>query len=180
MSHIERSTVTAPHEITATEAWEKALAASAEVALTAPSAYAIGLHLARVQQAHHLHDVAGLEAKHANPDAYHPTNGADILWDRAEALRDLIATMPATSLRDAAVILAEAAIVADRMNANQQTPEEAEKESGKLARMVATCLPWVARAAGLDVVDMDWDARCDLAHHYFVGVGAGTHDGVQP
>jgi hypothetical protein len=180
MSKRDLPTVTAPHEIAAAEAWEKALAASAEVALTAPTAYDIGLHLARVERAHHLHDVAHLEAKHAIPDAYHHTNGEDLLWERAEALRDLIATMPATSLRDAAVILAEAAIVADRLNANQHTPEETEKESAKLVRMLTTTLPWITQAAGLDVGEMEWRERSSLARHHFVGVGAEPPDRLQP
>ncbi len=180
MSCIKRATVTAPHEIAAAEAWKKALAASAEVALTAPSPYAIGVHLARVQQALDAHETASFEAKSANPDAFYSKGDESLLADRAEALRDLLATMPATGIRDAAVILAEAHIVADRLHASQHTPEEAERMAGKLVRMVATCLPWVARAAGLDVVDMDWDERCDLAHHHYMGVGAQPHDGVQP
>ncbi len=132
----------------------RALGSTAAVADCAPSVTSLGVHLAAVRKARHLFDVASLARVDKANTERPPEIG--LLDDRAEAIRDMIASQPALSLPDAAVAVAEAAIIAARLSADGDMPHAAVRAADKIERMLLAALPFVAQAASLDMHAMEW------------------------
>ena len=77
--------------------------------------------------------------------------------DHVEALRALALTMPAATLGDVAGQIAIGFVVSEVAKGEVLTPDEAQVEFLKLHRILASCLPVVAKAAGIDLVALAGD-----------------------
>lgn len=77
--------------------------------------------------------------------------------DHVEALRALALTMPAVTLGDAAGQIALGFVVSEVARCEVLTADEARVEFLKLHRIMASCLPIVAKAAGIDLVALAGD-----------------------
>lgn len=101
-----------------------------------------------------------------------------LLLTRREALWQLIATMPAMTLADAAVQLGVACQFAMGLaGSDWSSPEQRghfAELAGGLERICLSVLPIVAEAAGLDLVEMDWVDLDRLRANWFYGT-----EGVQ-
>jgi hypothetical protein len=148
------------------------IAAALAVAASCPSIESLGRHLADVERAYEAHDIVNLR-RHTEDHAEDlSSEGQAILLERIDALRGLIATIPAATLADAAIQVAEISQISCRLWANTYTADEVAAMAGKIARMSYGILPIVAKAAGLDMVAMDWAADNDnLRVHRFAAVG---------
>ena len=148
-------------------------AASATVMESMPSVLAIGTHLADAGHAYSAWDEVAL----VEPDEPQRRLGAvatyarDTAGLRKQALRELLATMPAASIEDAAVLVAEAAEIAGFLSGANSTPVATVEAADAIERMLLSALPFIARAAGLDMERMNWSAGESLRQHRFAGVG---------
>jgi hypothetical protein len=81
--------------------------------------------------------------------------------DQDTALRNLIATMPAATLADAAAQLYVAMGMVDRLEDFEPSEASVAPEATKLRRIIRSVLPVVAEAAGLkmDALAGEYDAR---------------------
>ena len=144
--------------------------AAGKVLSDAQDAFALGRQLAAAQMAYDAFDAASL-AQGGGGDRDDGLNARSILNDRIEALRTLISTTPAKSLKDAAVLVAESLTVAGRLAGCKSNLHMAEKYSDRLERMLMSALPFVAEAARLDLAAMDWLEQDNLRAVLFSGVG---------
>ncbi len=151
--------------------------AAAVVALTAPSALDLGRQLAAVDLAHEAFDMANV--RHPGADGSrslahdYKQEATTILRTRAEALRNLITTVPAKTLADAAVLCNEIVVIADRLNAHDDpSPSQVNLAMERINRMALGMLPIVAAAAGLDMEAMRWSDALRIRRFYGVGVAA--------
>ena len=88
-----------------------------------------------------------------------------------EALRDLIASMPAFTLRDAAVQVEAIVIASSRLSSNVHTEAQVEIAADRIERMALSILPVIAAAADLDIQVMAWSDYMELRARRFEGVG---------
>ena len=153
-------------------------AAAAAVALTAPSILDLGRHLAAVEIAINAFDVSNLRRavpaieSRALADADRRAAAAmTILYDRSDALREMISTMPAQTLQDVAVQVNVMAAMAAFISAHKITEEQATEKADRIERMAYGMLPVVAAAAGLGMEAMDWADQDCLRITRFDGVG---------
>ena len=151
--------------------------AAAAVASTAPSILELGKHLAQVEISYNAHDVVELNRTLRGGDEdglRHAKNQAEaaqlILGDRQEALRDLICTMPAKTLADAAIQVAAIVVISARLSASHHTAHQVTREADKIERMALGMLPILAAASGLDMEAMDWADNDQLRPLRFTGV----------
>jgi hypothetical protein len=132
-----------------------------------PSVADLGRHLAAVDLVYTRHE----EETHKDPgDQIRQREALDLLYDRGEALRDLIATMPARTIQDAAVLVGIAWSLAANLDACEFTKDKTVQIAKKLERIAMTVLPVIAGAAAMDVATMDWTDALELAPHRFHGV----------
>jgi len=90
-------------------------------------------------------------------------NTADrLLFDRLNALRSLVGTMPAKTLSDCVVQINVAAHWIMRMTCNDLDPSEISEHCDNLERIIVSVLPVLAAAAGLDLVEFALDEVTDL------------------
>ena len=150
-----------------------AVAASATVMESMPSVLAIGTHLADAGHAYSAWDEVIL----VEPDecerrlGENATYARDAAGLRRQALRALLATMPAAGIADAAVLVAEAAEIAGCLSGDGSMPSAAVKAADAIERMLLSVLPFVAEVAGLDMNAMNWSSCERLRQHRFAGVG---------
>ncbi len=147
-----------------TPAVRKALA---DVAGTAPSIIIMSDHLAAIDTAYAMLDAAGPTG--ARLQAHEAAKG--LLDERREAVRDIITTLPAADMKDAACIVAGMVTIAGRTYANAYAPEQQEREAAKLERMALGILPIATRAAGMDAAGMGWGGSDSLRVARYVGAG---------
>ncbi len=100
--------------------------AAGKVLSDAQDAFALGRQLAAAQMAYDAFDAASL-AQGGGGDRDDGLNARSILNDRIEALRTLISTTPAKSLKDAAGPVAESLTVAGRLAGCELNLHMAEK-----------------------------------------------------
>ena len=92
----------------------------------------------------------------------------DMIYERIWAFRNLIVTMPARSLADAAVQINIAASIACRVgSAKSWTGDEIEAMGETLENIAYSILPIVADAAGLDARLMHWEGSIKLRSRRF-------------
>ena len=152
--------------------------AAAAVALTSPSILDLGKHLAAVEVAHEAFDnvnmglslKAGDKAGEVRSRQRHEAAWT-ILEDRAEALREMISSMPALTIQDAAVQIGVICTASSRLSASVHTANEATAIADRIERMALGMLPIVAKVAGLDMEAMDWADGDALRVWRFDGVG---------
>ena len=96
-----------------------------------------------------------------------------LLLTRREALWQLIATVPAMTLADAAVQLGVACQFAMGLAGSDWSSPETQRRfaelTGGLERICLSVLPIVAEAARLDLVEMDWASLDQLRASRFYG-----------
>ena len=151
--------------------------AAAAVSATAPSILDLGKHLAQVEIAYNAHDIVELKrgVRAGDEDAMREaTNRSEaaqiILGERQEALRDLICTLPAKTLADAAIHVAGIVTLSARLSASICTADQVTRAADKIERMALGMLPILAAAAGLDMEAMDWADNDQLRPLRFTGV----------
>ena len=148
-----------------------AVAASQTVAEGTPCLSDLGLHLADVRKARETWDEAGLAGCNNPTDRIRLQAARDVLDARIEALHEMIASMPATSMTEAAIVVAECTIIASRLGASVHSEHQVEAAADKLERMLLGALPFLAQVAGLDMARMNWADIDQLRLHRFAGVG---------
>ena len=153
------------------KAYRDAVAASQTVAEGAPCLFDLGVHLADAKKAYDAWDEAGVAGCTDPTDRLRLHGAKEIAGYRVEALHELIATMPARSIADAAVVVAECITIAARLSASVHTEAQVEVAADKLERMLLGALPFLAQVAGLDMARMDWADTDALRPHRFAGVG---------
>jgi hypothetical protein len=124
-----------------------------------PSIKDLGRHLAAVDRAYFHHDT--LEPTDST-EKLRVITDMDLLHERSQALRDLIATMRPKTLPDAAVLINVACVLAAGLS-DVEEERALTLRSRKLERIMVGVLPVVAQAAGLDIAAMDWTQALDLA-----------------
>ena len=128
-----------------------------------PSVYRLGLCLASVNA-----EYEQLEASEGNHD-----KALTLLERREETLFELISTLPAMSIADAAVQIRVACIYADVLAACEWGKPDAQARLDRsheaLNRIVLSALPHIAAAAGLDMDAMGWSAAARLRAAQFCG-----------
>ncbi|MGI4801305.1 MAG: hypothetical protein ACRYG8_46240 [Janthinobacterium lividum] len=72
-------------------------------------------------------------------------------------LRALVTTIPARSMADAAVQIAEAFLLAEDLHCNVHDPDDVEELARSLSNLLLSVLPVVVAGAGLDPVAMNWE-----------------------
>jgi hypothetical protein len=158
---------------TAADAAAIAAAASEQVAATPIcSILDLGRHLAAVDIAHNRHDHANL----VNPGLTHQKppvheEAMELLYDRGEAMRRLIASMQAQTLADAAVQIAVGNSIVETLESENIDAYAKGLCIRELHRIFLSALPIVAEAAELDPVAMDWTELVNLRARCFAGVG---------
>ncbi len=152
--------------------------AAAAVALTAPSILELGKQLAAVEAAHDAFDsIAMRRALRVDDDdaerrmERRGKAAWEILDVRAEALRELISSMPAQSIQDAAVQVGLICTAGGRLAASVHTQEQKEALADGIERMALGILPILAQVAGLDIEAMGWAGNEYLRIFRFDGVG---------
>jgi hypothetical protein len=90
---------------------------------------------------------------------------------RIDAIHELIATLGARNLADSAVQIATINELANMLADFENSPSESRLAGMKIRRMARGILPIVARAAGLDVAEMEWTQVAELGAIEFAGVG---------
>jgi hypothetical protein len=150
-----------------------AAAASEQVAATPVcSILDLGRHLAAVDIAHNRHDHANL----VNPGLTHQkppvhAEAMELLYDRGQAMRRLIASMPAQTLADAAVQIAAGNSIVETLENEDLDAYTKGFCLRELHRLFLSALPVVAEAAELDPVAMGWAELLKLRARCFAGVG---------
>lgn len=140
-----------------------AVSASALVPQHAPVIYDLGKHLADVERAY--------EARDSAHDSASRRNALGVLDGRREALRDLICTMPAQTIQDAAVQIEVAATIASCLATNQFDARAIDRMAEQMERVLFGVLPIVAKAAGINLDAMFWTDLDTLRVSRFAGVG---------
>ncbi len=147
-----------------------ASAAAACIPASATDALSLGRQLAQAERALAAFDPVSVKlgkgAKRADA-----ADARAILDDRVEALRTLISTTPATSVEDAAVLVAESLTIAGGLTASKFSENDADAMAIRLERMLLAAMPFVAEAAGLDMAEMNWADRDGLRLWRYAGVG---------
>jgi len=156
-------------QMEAQEAAEQANLASAVAAKSAPSAHALGRHLADLEWAYHAQDCADLARSRCSGGA-NSANETPLMYERIQAVRNLIATIPAANISDAAVLVAEAHIIADQIAAHDLGADEVALRAERVTRMLASALPWIASAARLELNVMYWSDKVELGARRYADV----------
>jgi hypothetical protein len=156
----------------AEQAMTEALLGAGRASAGATPIIDLGRHLAAVRRAHNLFDEANLAGAKIGGSARGFKDALELLFERVNALQGLIATQPALSLSDAAVVIAEAATAAALLAADGSMPDEAVSVANKIERMLLGALPFVAHAAGLDMAAMEWTEGENLRVSRFRAMGA--------
>lgn len=136
--------------------------AATEAVSVLPSVLQLGLLIKALDdRAEVFDDAASAAKKGKTPECLHGVHAAEsghtLALDRSEALKDLVLTLPARSLGDAAVQLYMAFNELDRVSDFQLDMKELEAMATRLRRLVAGVLPVVAGAAGLTVEQIGGD-----------------------
>ncbi len=129
----------------------------AKTLLPLPAVIDLGRHIAALSFEWQRQEQASREAQGNWPAQQAAKNAMEIIDEQSRVLRDLVTTIPARSMADAAVQIAEAFLVAENLHANVHPADEVECLSAALTRLLLSALPLVAEAAGLDPVAMDWE-----------------------
>lgn len=135
-----------------------------------PSVTDLGRRLAALEAAFHREDENQARNKPDINSVQRIERAMDIIDDQRRALRDLIASMPAQTLADAAVQLECAAYIATNLHADHCTEECLRGLHQKLETICLSVLPIVAAEAGLDVEAMSWTDHCRLRAQRFQGL----------
>jgi len=128
----------------------------AKTPLPLPAVIDLGRHIAALSFECQRQEQAALDARGSGPAHLAAHNAMDALNEQSRVLRELVTTIPARSVADAAVQLAEAFAVAENLQINVHTADEVECLAEALTRLILSALPVVAAAAGLDPAAMDW------------------------
>ena len=95
-----------------------------------------------------------------------------LLFDQMDALRKLIATMPAKSLSDAVVQINVAGIMIMKLTTNDCDKDEQDELSDDIERIMISVIGVLAEAAGLDMVEYAFDELAILHDGRFPAVPA--------
>ncbi len=136
-----------------------AMSPKAGVSLPLPAVIDLGRRIAALSAEIDRQDDVALQARDDGPRCRAVRNAVEILNDQREALQALVATMPARSLADATVQVAEAFNLAIDLECNIHSAEEVERLATSLVRLVLSILPVVAVAAELDPAAMGWESE---------------------
>lgn len=141
------------------------------VANTAPSVFSLGQHLAALERAHEAYDPVNLQRMASAVDETQQRAARAIQEDRMEALREIIASMPALTLKDAAVQVEAITVAASLLSCSTHTEAQVEAIADRIERMALSILPLIAAAADLDLEAMFWTDNLTLRTSRFEGVG---------
>ncbi len=122
-----------------------------------PAVIDLGRRIAALSFEYQRQEQISREAQGNWPAKEAAKDAMEIIDEQSRVLRDLVTTIPARSMADAAVQIAEAFLVAENLHANVHPADEVECLSAVLTRLLLSALPLVAEAAGLNPVAMDWE-----------------------
>ncbi len=91
----------------------------------------------------------------------------DITDAQASAAKELICSMPAVTLADAAVQVATALTIVDQIDGAAGCEAALSRLESKLDRLLLSALPVIAEAAGLGIEEMGWADLAALRAHRF-------------
>ena len=138
-----------------------------------PSIFDLGRQLAALEIAHRHQDAVCLESR--DDGKVRQAKAAMVaIGEQALAIRDLMVTMSAQTLADAAVQLAIASDIATNLAANEHTNDEVEQVSMKLEAITLSAWSIVAASAGIDVGEMNWASQRSLRTNRFLGLEAAA------
>lgn len=141
-----------------------AMSPKAGASLPLPAVIDLGRRIAALSAEIDRQDDVALQARDDGPRCKAARDAMGVLNDQRVVLQALVATMPARSLADAAVQVAEAFNLANDLECNVHTAAEVERLATNLARLALSVLPVVAAAAELDPVALGWDM--EVGHLY--------------
>jgi hypothetical protein len=106
-------------------------------------------------------------------DSAEPTrtrkNHQVVLYDRDEALRELLTCYRAASLTDAITQLYAGFLIADDAANNEMAVADHVERADSLRRIFLSTLPILATSAGFDLAEIGADYIADYANHEFPG-----------
>lgn len=141
-----------------------ALSPLAKAPLPLPAVIDLGRRIAALSVEHERQEQAALDARDNAPAHQAAQNAMEILNEQRRVLQELVTTIPARSLADAAVQIAEAFLVAEDLHANVHPTVDVERLAGALTRLLLSALPVVAAGASLDPAAMCWDQEVGSLH----------------
>ncbi|MGI4944415.1 MAG: hypothetical protein ACRYHQ_28300 [Janthinobacterium lividum] len=124
----------------------------------------LGRRIAALSSEHERQEQAVLDARGNVRAQQTAHNAMEILDEQRRVLQELVTTIPARSLADAAVQIAEAFLVAEDLHANVHPADDVERLAGALTRLLLSALPVVAAGADLDPAAMGWDQEVGSLH----------------
>ena len=144
---------------------------AASLPTSLPSIHDLGRRLAGLQAVYDAND--SVNTRDESPAVQtRATAAREITFDQILAVQDVVATMPAVTLADAAVHVAVAANFAARIEGEAFSETELADIGTKIERMLLSILPVVAEAGGLSIEDMGWQHMIDLRASRFEALGA--------
>ena len=93
--------------------------------------------------------------------------GMDITYAQITAAKEMICSMPAVTLADAAVQVATALSIADQIDGAVRCERTLIQLERKLDRLLLSALPLIAEAAGLSLDEMGWSDLATLRAQRF-------------
>ncbi|MGI4945585.1 MAG: hypothetical protein ACRYHQ_34320 [Janthinobacterium lividum] len=127
--------------------------------LPLPAVIDLGRRIAALSAEYDRHEQASLDARGNARAQLVAHNTMKILDEQSQVLRDLVTTIPARSMADAAVQIAEAFGIAEDLYRNVHSSVEVERLAAALTRLALSALPVIAAAAGLDPAAMGWESE---------------------
>lgn len=134
-----------------------AMSPKAGASLPLPAVIDLGRRIAALSAEIERQDDVAVQARDDGPRCRAARNAIGFLNDQRVALQALVATMPARSLADAAVQVAEAFNLANDLECNVHSAAEVERLAMNLTKLVLSVLPVVAAAADLDPAVLGWE-----------------------
>ncbi len=142
-------------------------------ALTAPPLPPIvdlGRQIAALQAAIDSHNVESCSTDLSKAKQQANRRAMDLLFERITALQDLICTMPAMTLADAAVQVSIANLLASGLEDDRRDVKATNHDAWRVERITLSIFPLIARAAGIDLTAMDMTQFAELRTNRFHGV----------
>ena len=118
-----------------------------------PSIAELGRRLEEIADAHAMHDEESIRCKSSPREQDRHLAAMTIVERQREVIAQLVATMPAKTIHDAAVQAEVAFTMADAIRDCQ---DEGEERIDDVRRLLLSILPVLCKAAGIDTEKRPW------------------------
>ena len=143
-----------------------AIVAVSTVSTSLPSIQDLGRRIAALNVVHDRCDDENIQAD-GFAGEHRAQDGMDITYAQITAVKEMICTMPAVTLADAAVQVATALSVVDQIDGAVRCERTLIQLERKLDRLLLSALPLIAEAAGLSPEEMGWSDLATLRAQRF-------------